>query len=118
MRASNWEAAIEAADQLLIVSTVREDTAASAAWLLDGLREKGYGDKVASAVTVLGSPSKKSDEALEKRLTAHFRALTRDVVTVPYDASLVDGGAVNMEGLSPETREAWLRVAGAVAAGL
>ncbi|GAB3617340.1 hypothetical protein GCM10027416_18970 [Okibacterium endophyticum] len=118
MRASNWEAAIEAADQLVIVSTVREDTAASAAWLLDGLREKGYGDKVAHAVTVLASPSKKSDEALQRRLMTHFRALTRDVVAVPYDSSLVDGGAVNMEALSPETREAWLKVAGSIAAGL
>jgi hypothetical protein len=36
MRASNWVAAVAAADQLVIVSTVREDTAASAAWLLDG----------------------------------------------------------------------------------
>src|SRR5680860_715261 len=32
MRASNWQAAIEAADQVVVVSTMREDTAQSAAW--------------------------------------------------------------------------------------
>src|SRR5690606_13419571 len=46
MRASNWVAAVAAADQLVIVSTVREDTAASAAWLIDGLREKGFDRKI------------------------------------------------------------------------
>ena len=37
---------VAAAEQLVIVSTVREDTAASAAWLLDGLREKGFDQKI------------------------------------------------------------------------
>ncbi len=55
MRASNWVAAVAAADQLVIVSTVREDTAASAAWLLDGLREKGFDHKIDEAVTILAA---------------------------------------------------------------
>lgn len=44
MRASNWQAAVAAADQLVIVSTIREDTAQSAAWLIDALHATGQQD--------------------------------------------------------------------------
>ncbi|WP_026482095.1 MinD/ParA family ATP-binding protein [Agromyces subbeticus] len=115
MRASNWVAAVAAADQLVIVSTVREDTAASAAWLLDGLAEKGFGDKVERAVTILTSPSEKPDRELEQRLTDHFGALTAAVTTIPYDDALVDGGTIDFDALSSETNDAWLRAAAVVA---
>ena len=115
MRASNWVAAVAAADQLVIVSTVREDTAASAAWLLDGLREKGFGAKIDDAVTVLTAPSSRTDRRLEQRLARHFEQVTSAVVTAPFDPSLVDGGPIDFEALAPETRDAWLTVAATVA---
>ncbi|WP_374976309.1 MinD/ParA family protein [Microbacterium trichothecenolyticum] len=115
MRASNWVAAVAAADQLVIVSTVREDTAASAAWLLDGLREKGFGRKIDEAVTVLTAPSSRPDRKLEARLSQHFEQVTSAVVNAPFDPSLVDGGPIDFDALSPETRDAWLTVAATVA---
>ncbi|NYF18468.1 putative peptide zinc metalloprotease protein [Microbacterium sp. AK009] len=118
MRASNWEAAVAAADQLVIVSTVREDTAASAAWLVDGLTEKGHEAKVRQAVTVLASPAKVADPQLHDRLHSHFNSLTRAVLDVPHDPALVDGGTLNFDALSAETREAWLQVTATVADGL
>ncbi|WP_233201870.1 chromosome partitioning protein [Cryobacterium sp. Y11] len=118
MRASNWEAAVETADQLVIVSTIREDTGYGAASLLDGLRQKGHADKVAQAVTVLASPSKTADEQLSARLHDHFRQLTRTVVDVPYDASLVGGGPLNVDALAARTRAAWLQATAAIAEGL
>jgi len=118
MRASNWEAALDAADQLVIVSTIREDTAASAAWLLDGLYEKGHEEKVRNAVTVLASPSKVADPQLNRRLHGHFASQTRTVLDVPHDPSLVDGGTLSYDALAPATREAWLQVTAAVADGL
>ncbi|HOV99843.1 MAG TPA: chromosome partitioning protein [Rhodoglobus sp.] len=118
MRASNWEAAVAAADQLVIVSTVREDTAASAAWLVDGLTEKGHETKVRQAVTVLASPAKVADPQLHDRLHSHFNSLTRAVLDVPHDPALVDGGTLNFDALSAETREAWLQVTATVADGL
>ena len=118
MRASNWEAAVATADQLVIVSTVREDTAASAAWLVDGLHEKGHEEKVRQAVTVLASPAKVADPQLHDRLHAHFQSLTRSVLDVPHDPALVDGGTLNFDALTPETREAWLQVTATVADGL
>ena len=118
MRASNWEAALAAADQLVIVSTIREDTAASAAWLVDGLYEKGHEQKVREAVTVLASPSKVADAQLNRRLHGHFASLTRAVLDVPHDPALVDGGTLNYDALAPGTREAWLQVTATVADGL
>jgi len=115
MRASNWVAAVAAADQLVIVSTVREDTAASAAWLLDGLREKGFGAKIDDAVTVLTAPSSRPDRRLESRLSRHFEQVTSAVVNAPFDPSLVDGGPIDFDALAPETRDAWLTVAATVA---
>ena len=115
MRASNWVAAVSAADQLVIVSTVREDTAASAAWLLDGLREKGFDQKIDEAVTILTAPSAKPDRKLAERLERHFSQVTADVVHVPFDPALVDGGPIDFDALSPETRDAWLTVAASIA---
>jgi MinD-like ATPase involved in chromosome partitioning or flagellar assembly len=118
MRAANWLAAVEAADQLVIVSTVREDTAASAAWLVDGLLAKGFDDKVAEAVTVLSAPARAIDRELAERLHAHFGRLTRSVVDVPHDPHLVSGGPISFGMLAPTTQEAWLDATAVVADGL
>ena len=118
MRASNWEAAVETADQLVVVSTIREDTGYGAASLLDGLRQKGHADKVAQAVTLLASPAKRVDNKLSRRLHNHFQQLTRTVLDVPYDPSLVAGGPLNIDALAPQTREAWLRATASIAEGL
>ncbi len=118
MRASNWRAAIEAADQLVVVSTVREDTAQSAAWALDALRAAGHEDVVRRAVTILSAPAPTVDKDLRKRLRAHFGALTRTVVEVPYEPELVGGGRIAYRRLRPATREAWLHATAAVAEGL
>ncbi len=118
MRASNWEAAVEAADQLVIVSTSREDTAASAAWLADGLRERGLGDKLANAVTIISAPSAKEDQARTNRLENHFSQLTRVVLSVPYDEAFVGGSELDVRSLKPATRDAWRRVTAEIARGL
>jgi len=118
MRASNWRAAIEAADQLVVVSTIREDTAQSAAWALDALRASGHEDAVLRAVTILSDPAPKVDKDLRKRLKTHFGALTRAVVEVPYEPQLVGGGRISYRKLRPATRDAWLHATATVADGL
>lgn len=118
MRASNWRAAVDAADQLVVVTTIREDTAQSAAWALDALRAMGHEDAVRKAVTVLSAPDPKVDKSLHKRLRTHFGALTRTVVDVPYERALVSGGPIDYDRLRPATRRAWLRATAAVAEGL
>ena len=119
MRAPNWGAAVDAADQLVVVSTIREDTAATAAWLVDGLRARGHEDKVAHAVTLLAAPdSRPADAALHARLRDHFNQLTRAVLDVPYDAALAAGAPIDVDALRPRTREAWLQAAATIANGL
>ncbi|WP_426594213.1 MinD/ParA family ATP-binding protein [Cellulomonas sp. McL0617] len=118
MRASNWQAAIDAADQIVVVSTIREDTAQSAAWALDALRSTGHEEAVRRAVTVLSAPEPKVDKDLRKRLRTHFGALTRTVVDVPHDKALVAGGPIDYEALEQRTRDAWLQVTAVVADGL
>ena len=118
MRASNWRAAVEAADQLVVVSTLREDTAQSAAWLADGLAAAGHAEAVRSAVTVLSAPSVAADADVRRRVHEHFSRLTRVVLEVPHDDALSGGGPLAHDRLSPRTRRAWLEVASAVAEGL
>jgi len=118
MRASNWQAAVDAADQLVIVSTVREDTAQSAAWAVDALRATGHQDAVRRAVTVLSAPTADVDPKLRARLHDHFGQLTRVVLDVPHDPALVAGGPLLVDALASSTREAWLYVTASVADGL
>ena len=118
VRASNWQAAVEVADQLVVVTTVAEDTGKAAAWLADSLRAGGGEEKLANAVTVVASPARSVDTVLRERLHTHFGALTRAVVDVPYDRALVGGRPIVYDALSERSREAWLQVAVAVAEGL
>jgi MinD-like ATPase involved in chromosome partitioning or flagellar assembly len=118
MRASNWQAAVDVADQLVIVSTIREDTAQSAAWAIDALRATGHEEAVRRAVTVLSAPDAKIDKRLRARLHEHFGKLTRVVLDVPHDPALVAGGPLDVTALESGTRDAWLHVTAAVADGL
>lgn len=118
MRASNWQAAVEAADQLVIVSTVREDSAASAAWLVDGLRAMGHEDKVKEAVTLLGAPEATAEKQLVRRLRGHFESLTREVLHIPHDPALVQGGRIPFDALNPKSKESWLFATEAISNGL
>jgi len=118
MRASNWQAAVALADQIVVVSTIREDTAQSAAWALDSLRASGREEAVRKAVTVLSAPEPKVDKDLRGRLRSHFGALTRAVIEVPHDKSLVSGGPIDYDALHPRTRDAWLKATAVVADGL
>ncbi|MCL2465691.1 MAG: hypothetical protein FWF02_07075 [Micrococcales bacterium] len=118
IRASNWRAAVEAADRLVLVTTVREDSAQAAAWAVEALRAAGLADVVRSAVTILSSPERRPEKDLHERLRQHFGGLTRTVVEVPFDQALVSGGPVDVPGLRPATREAWLQAAAAVIDGL
>ncbi len=118
IRSSNWRAAVEVADRLVIVTTVREDAAQAAAWAVDALRAAGMADVVRSAVTILSVPDHKVDKDLRERLRQHFGALTRTVVEVPFDAALVAGGPIDFARLRDDTREAWLQASAAVVDGL
>jgi len=117
LRTSNWTAAADRADELVVVSTVREDAGFSASWMLDMLTETGRSALVRNAVTVLVSTTPRDDQGLVE-LEEHFQDRTRAVIRVPYDPALQGGGAISYEALSPTTHTAWLSVCAAIANGL
>jgi MinD-like ATPase involved in chromosome partitioning or flagellar assembly len=118
MRAENWLAAADAADLLVVTSTVREDTGYSGLWMLDALQDAGYQNLKYKTVTVLSDPSPKVDETLAQDLTDVYQQRTRGVFRVPYDAALVSGSVLPYAQLSEETRRSWLRACAGMAAAL
>ena len=119
VRASNWLAAVRSADQLVIISTVREDTFNAAAWMIDELRATGLGEQVDHAVTILSHSSKgKFDPSLRSRLLAHFGAHTRAVAEVPYEQQFVDGTHLDWGRVSTQTKAAWLDATAMIVDGL
>ena len=109
MRAENWLAAADAADLLVVTSTIREDTGYSGLWMLDALQDAGYENLKHKTVTVLSDPSSHVDEQLAHDLVQVYEQRTKAVYRVPYDPVLVSGSVVPYAMLSEGTRSAWLK---------
>lgn len=109
MRAENWLAAADAADLLVVTSTVREDTGYSGLWMLDALQDAGYENLKHKTITVLSDPSSHVDQQLAHDLTQVYEQRTKAVYRIPYDPVLVAGSVVPYAQLSEGTRGAWLR---------
>jgi len=118
VRAGNWQAAVDAADQLLVVSTYQRDSAVTASWTLDHLHATGRGQLADRAVTVLSAATPATDRRAKVELREHFTARTRAVVEVPYDPVIADGEHLDLTALRPATRDAWLTAAAALTEGL
>ncbi|PWH06167.1 chromosome partitioning protein [Brachybacterium endophyticum] len=119
VRASNWLASVRSADQLVIISTLREDTFNAAAWMIDELRATGLAEQVDHAVTILSHSSRKTmDPSLRSVLHQHFGAHTRAVVEVPYEEQFVDGAPLDISRIHRRTREAWLKATAEIVDGL
>jgi MinD-like ATPase involved in chromosome partitioning or flagellar assembly len=117
VRAPNWQAAIDATDQLVVTVSALDGSAETAARMLDHLESTGRQRLVRQAVTVVMMPFNRRDLDIPA-IRRHFSALTREVLLAPYEPVLDTGGPVPYANLSPATRTAWLRIAAAVAAGL
>lgn len=68
-----------------------EDTAQSAAWLVDALRATGRDQLIERAVTVLSAPDRPPTPPCAARLHGHFGQLTRTILDVP---GLAPGGPI------------------------
>ncbi|GAA1932290.1 hypothetical protein GCM10009737_37850 [Nocardioides lentus] len=118
MRAENWLAAAEAADLLVVTSTVREDTGYSGLWMLDALQDAGYQNLKYRTITVLSDPSPNVDSVLAHDLMQVYQQRTREVYRVPYDPALVSGSEVPYAQLSRSTTDSWLRACAGMASAL
>ena len=61
VRAENWQAAIDATDQLVVTMSARNDSAETAARMLDHLEQTGRHRLVRQAVTVVSMPPSRRD---------------------------------------------------------
>ena len=118
MRAENWLAAAQAADLLVLTSTVREDTGYSGLWMLDALADAGYPNLKYKTITVLSDPSATVDTKLAADLVEVYQQRTRAVYRVPFDPALVPGSVLPYRDLSKQTRQAWLSACAAMATAL
>jgi MinD-like ATPase involved in chromosome partitioning or flagellar assembly len=117
VRAENWQAALDATDQLVITLSARNDSAETAARLLDHLDQIGRRELVRRAVTVVTLPPHRN-ESHPRQVEEHFGSRCRAVLRVPYDRHLSSGEPVRFGAVSAQSRAAWLNVAATVATGL
>ncbi|MEU4771238.1 chromosome partitioning protein [Micromonospora sp. NPDC023644] len=117
VRAQNWQAAMDATDQLVVTMSARNDSAETAARMLDHLEQSGRQRLVRQAVTVVSMPPSRKEIDLPA-IQEHFAARTRTVLLAPYERLIDTGEPIRYGGLSAATRDAWLKIAASVAEGL
>nr|WP_238547438.1 chromosome partitioning protein [Actinoplanes friuliensis] len=117
VRAQNWQAAMDATDQLVITMSARNDSAETAARMLDHLEQSGRQRLVRQAVSVVTMPPTRKDIDLPA-IERHFAARTRAVLLAPYEKLIDSGEPLRYGHLSSGTRDSWLKIAAAVAEGL
>jgi MinD-like ATPase involved in chromosome partitioning or flagellar assembly len=108
VRSPNWQAAVNAADLVVVVSTYQRDVGYSGSWVLDHLAQTGRDDLAHNAVTILTAADPSTDKTVRGQLLEHFTARTRAVCEIPYDVELAHGGPIRWTALAPETRNAWI----------
>jgi MinD-like ATPase involved in chromosome partitioning or flagellar assembly len=113
VESGNWRTIMEAADQLVITTVPREDSAFSADWMMDVLVEAGREELVANAVTVVSMTTPRPGP-MQEDLVRHFRGRNRAVCVVPYDPVLEQGGWIDHTILAEATRQAWLEAAATI----
>ena len=104
-----------AADQIVVVSGGSLDTARAASATLDWLEDHGREELAASAVVVLNGIRSEGGAVDLDRIEEHFASRCRACICIPWDRHLDTGAVVAPEQLRPETREAYLELAAAIA---
>ena len=108
VRSPNWQAAVNAADLVVVVSTYQRDVGYSGSWVLDHLAQTGREALARNAVTILTAADPTTDEKVRRQLVGHFAARTRAVVEVPYDPEIAHGGPIRWTDLSRTSHNAWI----------
>lgn len=123
--ASNWLAAAEECDEMVIVAKNKEDDAKLAAATIDALVAQGHVDKLRNSVGIITLTQEPTDRGARKknaerldRMKDHWGSYLREVIIAPFDTSLDDGDEVVYERLSDETKEAFVKASAAITRGL
>jgi MinD-like ATPase involved in chromosome partitioning or flagellar assembly len=114
VRSPNWQAAVNAADLVVVVSTYQRDVGYSGSWVLDHLAQTGREGLARNAITILTAAEPTTDDTVRRQLIGHFAARTRAVLEVPYDAEIAHGGPIRWADLSRRSHTAWIHAGAAI----
>lgn len=123
IRAGHFQAAVGAADQLVIPVTASRDSAKVALQMMHALTSTGHDELVRRAVVLLQDlePRAAADEAYLRtveEISAEFEKRAAAVVSVPFDPALKAGDRIDIVALAPATRAAYSEAAAAIAESL
>lgn len=105
------------ADQIVVVMPPALDGARVAAATLDWLDQHGHPDLVETAVAVINTTRPTARWVELDLIEKHFAARCAGTVRIPWDPVLEVGARADLDDLRPATRDAYLELAEAVAAG-
>lgn len=114
-----WLRMIDHTDQLVVVTTTRDDHAEAGALLLEALaqRDQRSAQLAEQAVAIVSQADPKARPEELRDIATGYRTLAREVVTIPHDPAMVDG-LLRYGSLRLTTQRAWLAAGAAVARGL
>ncbi|MFC7449261.1 MinD/ParA family ATP-binding protein [Rhodococcus daqingensis] len=112
---SAMQSILEEADSLVVVSSGSVDGARSASATLDWLDAHGYADLVRKSVAVVNAVRPRSGKVDLAKVVEHFEQRCRAVRLIPFDPHLEEGAEIDLDRLRPQTRNALLELAAAVA---
>ena len=106
---------LDLAHAIVLVSSPAIDAARSASATLDWLMQHGHSTLVREAHVVLSSSRPGSAALKLDKVFEHFEARCRSIHLIPFDPHLAEGADVDFSSLNPQTSQAYLELAGAVA---
>ena len=106
---------LDTADALVLVSSPALDGAQSADATLHWLTAQGYAHLVERTVVVISSARPGSSGININELVEHFASEVRAVTVIPFDTHLAEGSEVDLDRMSPTTRDAFVELAALVA---
>lgn len=118
--ADSWQAAVGAADQLVIVTEATQDSTEAAGEMMTDLRTSAGDRLVDEAISVVSeraSVGGRTRRQFVSRMHEFLAEHTRTVIDAPFDQALDGGGPIRQEDLTRGSVRAWERVATAVIEG-
>jgi MinD-like ATPase involved in chromosome partitioning or flagellar assembly len=106
---------LDLAHSLVLVSSPAMDAVRSASATLDWLMRHGHSGLVRDGHVVLSATRSGSAALKLDKVYEFFEARCRSIHFIPFDPHLAEGADVDFAMLKPDTRQAYLGLAGAVA---